>query len=131
MDNRISAAALFYSEDMRIPIKEATRVAHFIELSRTSSAVEKSSPWAMGGKIRVYLEVWSQNSMRPYCMGEKWYYDATESDIFASGMFYGRMHVARLSSVANMGRSNFSGAKTRARIIELSRAFYEQKTDWG
>jgi len=120
-------SAKFYAEDLGISMDHAERLAWFMELSGLK-AVESKVPWAKHGKVRVYIELWSQNR-RPAVDGfDKCYYDAVEDDVFVSGAF-STGSVLRLSDLSRMRYSLFSGARTRGVIQEFCEVFYEQKAN--
>ncbi len=129
-------SAAFYAEDLGIDLNQAARIADFMQLASASECVLEPKPWAKHGKVRVYFDVWSQNRKAPFSMAEKWYYDVSSNDVHAVGMNYGSWYTYKLAEIielANTGgcKTNFSGAKTRDRLIEFAEAFYEQKANWN
>lgn len=119
--------ATFYAEDLGITRIDAEKVALFMELATKSEFTRNPTPWANHGKVRVYFEPWSQNSLTAYHLADKWFYDANEDDVFAEGFFYGSKHIKRLHELSRLKSSSFSGAKTKARLVDFSEAFYGKK----
>lgn len=123
--------AQFYAEDLGIALDLAARVAGFMEIAQASPAIERASPWAKHGKVRVYFEPWSQNRRGVYHLADTWYYDAIENEVYATGFFYNCKHIYMLSQLVQYSASNFAGAKTKQRLKEFSEVFYGQKASWG
>lgn len=122
-------SALFYAEDMGISLCKAERIQWFIDLFGQHSAVMQPRPWAKNGIVRVYFDFWSQNSLNPVESIDKSYYCIGCDDVFVVQHRYGSENRTPLSVVADWGRSNFSGAKTRQAIKDFGRVFYEQKAN--
>ena len=105
-------------------------MAGFIVLAKNSDAITRYNIWVMGEKVRVYFDLWSQNSLDAFHLTDKWFFDSTKNEIYTTGDAYGRFFKYTIGEVAMFRRRSFSGAQTRDRIITLSRIFYEQKTTW-
>ena len=123
-------AARFYAENLGISEALGARVAGFMTLAHLSSAVINPKPWAKPDKVRVYFEPWSQNNLRVFHLADKWFYDAVENEVYATGFFYGTMNQYLLSKLVTASAGNFSGAKTKARLVKFSEVFYGQKANW-
>lgn len=119
--------AEFYAEDLGICLSNAEAISSFVEFATKEKAVTSVRPWAKYGKARVYIEFWSQNSLSPIESIDKAHYDCESDDIFISQYRYGMANRMSMARVINLGRSNFSGAKTRESIKEFGVRFYEQK----
>ena len=131
MASPIQEASAFYAEDLGIDIERAERIAWFMSIAKAHPAIESCTPWAQHGKIRVYMVVWSQNSLQAMREFDRAYYDADQDDVFFAGYFYGRTFARKLSSVSSLDPGNFSGAKTRTKLRNFSEVFYEKKAARG
>lgn len=123
-------SAAFYKEMLGCSDAQAERIARFMILcAEHKDAVLSPRPWANYGKARVYFEFWSQNKMPPLKTWHETYYDADEDDCFVVRRAY-KIYVKKpLLSLAYLSKwcgYNFSGTKTRAKVQEFLRCFYEQ-----
>lgn len=122
------SAAEFYAEDLGIAPEVSARIAWAMAVAPGAKAIEKRIAWAKHGKVRVYFDLWSQNSILAVRGFDRCYYDAERDDAFVAGHFYGRTLERPISDLLWMDAGNFSGAKTRAALREFAEVFYEQKT---
>lgn len=118
-------SAKFYAADLGISLDLAERIPRFMVLAKYMSP----KPWVKEGMVRVYFEPWSQNSRRVFHLADKWFFDATKNEVFATGFFYGCKHEYTLKRLVSLSTSNFSGAKTKARLIEFSERFYGKEAN--
>lgn len=113
-------SAKFYSEDLGIPLDLAERVAWFMVIAKDMNP----RPWVKDAMVRVYFEPWSQNKLSVFHLADKWFFDATKNEVFATGFFWGCKHEYTLRRLVSLSTTNFSGAKTKARLVEFSEVFY-------
>lgn len=125
------SAAEFYAEDLGVAPEIASRIAWAMTVATGAQAIEKRVAWAKHGKVRVYFDLWSQNSILAVRGFDRCYYDAERDDAFVAGYFYGRTLERPISDLLWMAPGNFSGAKTRTAIREFAEVFYEQKATRG
>ena len=83
-------SAEFYAEDLGIGLGLAEKVSDFVSLAKNQEAISKVTPWVKDGMVRVYIELWSQNSMKPLDMLEKCFYDAVDHEVYFIQYGYGR-----------------------------------------
>lgn len=124
-------SAEFYQEDLGVTAQVAERVAWAMQVAHPHKAIIRRNVWAGHGKVRVYFELWSQNSLPAVRGFDKCFYDADRDDVFVCGYFYGRTLERPMSDLLWMSPGNFSGAKTRNAVREFAEVFYEQKTARG
>lgn len=117
-------AARFYSQDLGVTHEQGEKLARFMSLAQKSKACLSPTPWAKHGKVRVYFEVWSQNSLSAIEGIEAAYFDAGIGDIFVQQYMYGSRVVRPLSEIVSGKKNIFSGAKTKAALVEMAVAFY-------
>lgn len=125
------SAAEFYAEDLGVAPEIASRIAWAMTVATGAQAIEKRVAWAKHGKVRVYFDLWSQNSILAVRGFDRCYYDAERDDAFVAGYFYGRTLERPISDLLWMAPGSFSGAKTRTAIREFAEVFYEQKAARG
>ena len=118
-------SAKFYAADLGIGMDLAERVSRFMVLAKDMSP----RPWVKNGMVRVYFEPWSQNRLPVFHLADKYFYDAVKDDVFATGFFYGCKHEYTLKRLVSLSTSNFSGAKTKARLVEFSELFYGKEAN--
>lgn len=116
--------ARFYAEDLGVSLEHAERVARFMSIATASKACINPRPWAKHGKVRVYFDVWSQNSRSPIDGLMEAYYDADEDDVIFVRLMYGQTIRVRLGDLPRKGRSYYSGAATRSALLEFAGVFY-------
>lgn len=119
----MNEATLFYQNDLQISQDQADSIAWFMETFGRHQAILSASPWAKSGQARIYLDLWSQNKM-PAIDCAQIFYDAEDREIYIKFTF---PRTETLKGLVGLGqRGLYSGAKTRARITELSEEFYGQ-----
>lgn len=123
--------ARFYAEDLGISLEHAERVARFMSIATASKACINPTPWAKHGQVRVYFDVWSQNNLPAVEALEAAYFDASKNGVFIQQQIYGRRQVRDLKEIVRGKKAIFSGAKTKAALIDMAGAFYGQKASWG
>lgn len=109
--------ARFLEEDRGIPAHLSRSVAHFMYRAGILKAVQRPKVWVPEGSdmVRVYFDLWSQNSMLPIRWSDRTYFDAENIRVYA--MVLGTRERHELS--AKWRKSMYSGARTRAAIEEL------------
>lgn len=119
----MTSAAKFYAEDLGTNLEIGEKIANFMDLALKNDVVESARTWAKHGKIRVYIEFYSQNNRSPIIGMESCYYDALKNDVVITINQYG-FFTKKLSEIRGLSNSSFSGAKTREAIYRFSEAFY-------
>lgn len=115
----------FYSEDLGVSAHQGIMIADFMMIAHNERAVKAARPWAKEGLARVYIEIWSQNSLNPVEQLTKCYYDADLDDVFFIRSYCGTDSRETLGQIANKRSAGiFSGAKTRQAIKDFAEAFY-------
>lgn len=117
-------SAAFYAENLGIDLCQGKGISDFIEKFKDHKSISRFAEWARGDLIRVYIELWSQNSLNAISALDKAFYDVEEKEIYITQYRYGETTKTPLSKVVLFGRSSFSGAKTRAAIKDLADLFY-------
>lgn len=122
----------FYAEQYGVGQDLARRIVKFCNFAKSYKAAVSTSTWVNHGKVRVYVELWSQNKMTPFQPNfERVYYDAEVNELYVSGYFYQRTVTHNASEVLKWGVSYFSGAKTRKEINEMVEGFLSEKENWN
>ena len=121
-------SAEFYAADLGISIHHAKIIADVVKVANKSNFITFSNPWANHGKVRVYFDVWSQNSLPAIDMADKVYFDVIEKECIVDRFAYGNIWKDKLSEVE---KSAYSGAKTRNSAHSFLEAINEQKTNWS
>lgn len=119
----------FYAELYGISEVLAKRISNLIEFISEIDCVLTARPWVKNGYCRVYIDIESQNNRHPILIMDSMYYDADENDIFIKLHQYYTWTI-RMSEIRTLGKSNFSGAKTRENIYKMGELFYGEKIHW-
>lgn len=113
----------FYMEDLCCEKEDAEIVCRFVGAASDFDCILSTTPWFKHGMKRIYLEFWSQNSLGPISGLHAAYYDIEEDRIVFKCHWYSFQFID-LVEIRRLGRSYFSGAKTRNAIYEMKEFFY-------
>lgn len=127
--DRVTSYASFLKADMRMSDRDAHNVALFMLMSTRMEQLPLMRCAFIEPKIfqpnrmkrpRVYVWLWSQNSMRAVRFVDKVYFDAETCEMMAKRNVLGDVTVGPLFPIDD---NAFSGSRTRAVMRDTERRF--------
>lgn len=112
----------FVAKDNNIPLDVAENLVKMQEKIKGLQAINKSWIWVKPGQCRLYIDIWSQNSIEPIAFSVKYWFDAIENKWFYTSDYN---QIFCDDNINNMWpKNNFSGAKTRKAFEEFQRVIH-------
>lgn len=107
----------FLAEDLGLPNASAAPVAAFLHGIENVRAVVRPKPWVSGDRwhVRVYFDLWSQNTKPAVRWCSKTWFDAHTLRVMTRNELVGRTMVLS----ANWPRTEYSGSQTNDAIRAL------------
>lgn len=126
---RIDHVGRFIAQDYGVDSWMGKRVAWFFSFSQDQLLVISQNTVLVKSDLRVYMQLASQNRRNAIDRLQATYYSPCRDDIFARIDLFGRQVTYRLSSLVNLPKSLFAGARTHQQIVTLSETFYAEKAN--